>query len=81
MSLRENELDVLAKYLGHDIRIHREYYRLPDAAVQVAKISKVLIALEGKNGDPVQLMNAKNLHDLHMDPEEGRVINSLYIGP
>ena len=29
VSLKDNELDVLAGYMGHDIRIHREYYRLP----------------------------------------------------
>ena len=30
MNLKENEFDVLANFLGHDIRTHREYYRLPD---------------------------------------------------
>ena len=73
MSLRDNELDVLANYLGHDIRIHRQFYRLPDAAVQVAKISKVLFALEGKKGNPYTLMNAKSLEDLQLDPEEGKM--------
>ena len=33
MSLPENDLDILANYLGHDVRIHREYYRLPDPTV------------------------------------------------
>ncbi|KAK0146646.1 hypothetical protein N1851_014043 [Merluccius polli] len=39
-------MDQLANFLGHDIRIHREFYRLPDKTLQLAKISKVLLALE-----------------------------------
>ena len=30
LALKENELDLLAGYMGHDIRVHRQYYRLPD---------------------------------------------------
>ncbi|RXN35813.1 G2 M phase-specific E3 ubiquitin- ligase-like protein [Labeo rohita] len=46
MNLKENELDQLADFLGHDIRVHREYYRLPQSTIQLAKISKLLIAME-----------------------------------
>ncbi|KAI7806122.1 hypothetical protein IRJ41_000533 [Triplophysa rosa] len=46
LNLKHNELDQLADFLGHNISVHREYYRLPDATVQVAKISKLLLALE-----------------------------------
>ena len=30
LNLNENELDVLARFMGHDIKVHRKYYRLPD---------------------------------------------------
>ena len=73
MSLRDNELDVLANYMGHDIRVHRQFYRLPDASIQVAKISKVLFALEGRKGDPFKTINAKSMEDLNLDPEEGTI--------
>ena len=46
VNLKDNELDILADFLGHDIRIHREYYRLPQHTYQAAKISKLLFALE-----------------------------------
>lgn len=46
LNLRENELDLLAKFLGHDIRIHREFYRLPDDTLQIAKVAKLLLSLE-----------------------------------
>ncbi len=37
LSLKDNELDQLANFLGHDIRVHRDYYRLPDATIEIAK--------------------------------------------
>ena len=46
LDLRDNELDVVAQFLGHDIRVHREYYRLPESTVQTAKVSKILLALD-----------------------------------
>ncbi|KAK9959586.1 hypothetical protein ABG768_009700, partial [Culter alburnus] len=46
LNLKNNELDQLADFLGHNINVHREYYRLPEATIQVAKISKLLLALE-----------------------------------
>ncbi|KAK7467856.1 hypothetical protein BaRGS_00036927 [Batillaria attramentaria] len=32
--------------MGHDVRIHREVYRLPLDTMQLAKVSKLLLALE-----------------------------------
>ena len=37
--------DTLADFMGHDIRVHREFYRLPLSTVQKAKVSKVLVAI------------------------------------
>ncbi len=46
MNLKNNELNQLAKFLGHDIRVHREYYRLSENTIQLAKVSKLLLSLE-----------------------------------
>lgn len=46
LNLENDELGHLAKLLGHDIRADRDYYRLPEAAVEVAKIAKLLLAKE-----------------------------------
>ncbi|KAG1946086.1 hypothetical protein F2P79_013653 [Pimephales promelas] len=46
LNLKNHELDQVADFLGHDIRVHREYYRLPEATTQLAKISKLLLAME-----------------------------------
>ncbi len=39
------EQDQLADFLGHDIRIHRSFYRLPQEVLQKAKVAKLLLAL------------------------------------
>ncbi|XP_039675540.1 uncharacterized protein LOC120570916 isoform X5 [Perca fluviatilis] len=44
--LENDELDHLAKLLGHNIRADKDYYRLPEAAVELAKIAKLLLAME-----------------------------------
>ena len=36
----------LVGFLGHDIQIHREFYRLPESTLELAKVSKILIAME-----------------------------------
>lgn len=46
MNLKDNELDQLANFLNHNIRVHREYYQLPQSTIQLAKISKLLMAME-----------------------------------
>lgn len=44
LNLNDTEQDRLADFLGHDIRVHRKFYCLPKGTLQLAKISKVLIA-------------------------------------
>ncbi|XP_043224112.1 uncharacterized protein LOC122382612 [Amphibalanus amphitrite] len=46
MNLSENEMDQIASHLGHDITVHRKYYRLPDSTVELAKIAKLLLSTE-----------------------------------
>ena len=48
------------------------FYRLPNAVMPVAKISKILFAMEGNGGEPLRLLaDAKSLDDLKMDSKEG----------
>ena len=46
MNLKENELDQFANFMGHDIRVHCEYYLLMENTLQIANISKVVLAME-----------------------------------
>ena len=67
VNLKENELDILAKFMGHDINIHREFYRLPEETLEVARVSKLLLALENE-GD----LAGKTLEDIVITPEDGK---------
>ena len=71
LNLKDNELDILATFMGHDIRVHREYYRLPDETLQVAKISKVLLSLENGQFSENQ---GRSLDDITVDVDEGNVV-------
>ncbi|KAL7877387.1 hypothetical protein SRHO_G00040300 [Serrasalmus rhombeus] len=67
LNMTDTEMDQLANFLGHDIRIHREFYRLPEKTLQLAKISKVLMALEqGRLAE----FHGKNLDEIGIDPDE-----------
>ncbi|KAL0152241.1 hypothetical protein M9458_051964 [Cirrhinus mrigala] len=63
LNLKDNELDQVADFLGHDIRVHRDHYRLPEATIQLAKISKLLLvmdkgclgSIQGKSLDDIQI--------------------------
>lgn len=46
LSLTNGELEQLANHLGHDVNVHKQYYRLPQEILFLAKVSKVLIAAE-----------------------------------
>ena len=66
LNLTNTELDQLADFLGHDVRVHRQFYRLPEGTLQLAKISKVLMALEqGRLAE----FKGKSLDDINIDPE------------
>ena len=71
MRLKENELDSLATFLGHDLRTHAQFYRLPSDVVQIARISKLFLAAEkdrlaefaGKTLDQISLDDAGDLEN------------------
>ena len=42
----ENELQEVARHMGHELSVHRKFYRLQDDVIELAKISKLLLAVE-----------------------------------
>jgi len=50
--------------MGHDIKVHREFYRLPEETLQVAKVSKLLLAME--RGELASLQG-RNFDDVNVD--------------
>ena len=66
LNLQECELDLLAGFLGHDIHVHRNFYRLPQDTLQLAKISKLLIAYDRGQ---IAAFKGKNLDDIDINEE------------
>lgn len=61
--INDNELDWLARHLGHDIRVHRDFYRLQELAIELTKVSRLLIAVdEGKASE----FKGKNLEEINL---------------
>ena len=64
ISLEKEELEWVADHLGHDIEVHREFYRLQESTLEVSKVSKLLLAID--NGC-VHELAGKKLSDITMD--------------
>ena len=63
LNLKDTEMDQLADFMGHDIRVHRQFYRLPEGTLQLAKISKLLLALEQGR---VAEFKGKNIEEINI---------------
>ncbi|XP_072046466.1 uncharacterized protein [Amphiura filiformis] len=73
LQLGSGEIEQLATYLGHSEAIHRQYYRLPQDVWQVAKVSKILMAME--KGTDVTSVEDVDLEDQVTD-ESGKSSDS-----
>ena len=63
-SLTETDTDWMARHLGHDIRIHRDFYRLHDSTIELAKVSKLLLAIDSGN---INSLSGKSLKDIDLN--------------
>ncbi|KAJ4935967.1 hypothetical protein JOQ06_017492 [Pogonophryne albipinna] len=66
LNLKNNELDQVADFLGHDIRVHQDFYRLPVPTTQLAKISKLLLTMEKGQLSSIQ---GKSLDEIDIEDE------------
>ena len=69
--LSENDLRWLADHLGHDISVHREYYRLKESTVELSKVSRILLAIDEGNASKFM---GKKLSEIAV---EGRILSYL----
>lgn len=44
--MNENEVEWLASNMGHSIKVHRDFYRLQSSVLEMAKVGKLLCAVE-----------------------------------
>ena len=74
IDLERNELEWLANHLGHNLDVHKQYYRLSDSAVELAKVSRLLMAVDagkgkellGKKLDEINLNGKVNFEDFEV---------------
>ena len=67
LNLEGHELEQLANMMGHDVRIHREYYRLPQDVLLLAKASK-LLTISGKG--EMHKYAGMSLEDIELSPDD-----------
>lgn len=65
LNLKDRDLELLARHLGHSINVHREFYRLPHNTLQLAKVSKLLLQFE--KGD---IQTEKTLDDIRLEIDD-----------
>lgn len=76
LDLQENELDWLARHLGHDIQVHREYYRLHESTIELAKVGKILTTVdEGKTTQ----WAGKSLDEIDLNTDIGPVAGTFKV--
>ena len=64
VDLNSAELDWLARHLGHDIAVHRDFYRLQDHNIELSKVSRLLLAVDEGNASK---WAGKRLDDIDLD--------------
>lgn len=70
LNLSETSQDLLACFQGHDIRIHRQYYRLPQSTLEIAKVSRLLHCF---NNGTLHKFKGMDLDDITFDEDADRV--------
>jgi len=68
LDMTENELDLLCKHMGHSVNVHHSFYRLPSQTLELAKISKLLLAVESGN---LGNLAGKKFEDIDVDDIPG----------
>ena len=64
LNMSHIEFLLVCRHMGHSIKVHEHFYQLPSQTLELAKISKLLIAVEG--GDLNSLFR-KKLNELDID--------------
>ncbi|KAJ8305181.1 hypothetical protein KUTeg_017269 [Tegillarca granosa] len=74
LNLSETSQDILATFQGHDIRVHRQFYRLPENASQVAKVTKILHSL---NNGMIASFKGKDFDEIEFKAENETIESEI----
>ena len=44
--LNQNEKELLSNHLAHDLQTHKNFYKIQEASLSLAKVSRLLVAVE-----------------------------------
>ena len=71
----EHDMDMLANFLGHDIIIHTEFYRMPLDVLQIARVSKVFLAAERRHssrcaGKGLSEINTEDTEEVELEDDD-----------
>ena len=69
LDLQGKELDWLARHMGHDIQVHREYYRLRVPTIELANVSKTLAVVDEGS---VSKWVGKPLDEIEVDLDDSK---------
>ncbi len=77
IDMNQNELGWLATHLGHDIQIHKQFYRMQESTLEMAVVGNLLMAIdEGR----AHQFKGKNLRDITLQGTvKIRALNYNYI--
>lgn len=77
LDLNDNEMQMLADFMGHNIEIHKAHYRTPELTLQIARLSKLLIAVDEGNVENYKDKSLKNIDvENYLDENERSNIES-----
>ncbi|KAG5877457.1 hypothetical protein JTB14_024990 [Gonioctena quinquepunctata] len=66
MNFQNDEMEQIARFMGHTEKTHREFYRLTEDTYQTAKVAKVLLLLNAGKGNEFK---GKSLNEIEVDQE------------
>ena len=50
VDMDENEMGWLAKHLGHDLDVHKEFYRMQESTLEMAVVGNLLVGIDEGRG-------------------------------
>ena len=63
VDMNESEMGWLANHMGHNIQIHKDFYRLPQTMIEMAVVGNLLMAVdEGR----AHLFKGKNPREINV---------------
>lgn len=76
LKMDKQDLETMANFMGHDITIHRSFYRLPQETLQIARMGRLLTAF---NNGTIGQYSGKSIDDISLDESKKCLLCLLII--